>query len=246
MNPCTALIIDDESELSQVLEHKLRIFCPHIQVVGTATHIEEACDLIGSHHPQLIFLDISLAGETGFDLLRRLDRTDFEIIFLDQTATHALEAIKVSAVDFLLKPVVPNELVVAVQKAQRRIVERELLQQFHLQQELAYKIAIPASSHYECVNINDIIRCEGWEKYTRIYLQDGRCLLSSYRIGCFRELLEGQHFYSPHKSHIINTEQIVQYQRDGRIIMQDGAEVPVARRKREAFVEEVLRGMLVG
>lgn len=107
------------------------------------------------------------------------------------------------------------------------------------------KIAIPGIAHYDFVRISDIIRCEGWQKYTCLYLHESKCLVSSYHIGFFKERLEAYPFFSPHKSHLINTNQIAMYRKEGVIVMEDGAEVPVARRRKEAFMEEVVHRFLL-
>ena len=86
-----------------------------------------------------------------------------------------------------------------------------------------------------------IVRCEGWQKYTKIYLADGSCLTSSYNIGVFVNLLKPYGFYGVHKSHFINIQMIEQYQSNGMVVMRDGSEIPVARRKRDAFVQDVVR-----
>jgi two-component system LytT family response regulator len=132
MNNYKALIIDDEPKLRKVLEFKLAKYCPDIQLVGTAGNAEEAFTEIKNLKPDIIFLDISMPGESGFDLLNRFDSIDFEIIFVTGFNDYVLDALKVSAVDYLLKPVVTANLVAAVEKAKSRIEDRQKVKMYHV------------------------------------------------------------------------------------------------------------------
>lgn len=101
----------------------------------------------------------------------------------------------------------------------------------------AAKISIPSSDYHEFVTVADIVRCEGWQKYTRIYLKSGTSIVSSYNIGVFRDMLEQYGFYLPHKSHLINENYIEKYTKQGLILLSDGSEIPVSRRKKDEFIE---------
>jgi two-component system LytT family response regulator len=102
-------------------------------------------------------------------------------------------------------------------------------------------IAIPGSQAYEFVKIENIIRCEGWQKYTKIHLNSGEVIVSSYNIGVFRDMLENYDFFSTHKSHLINKNHITRYLKDGTVNMSDGSNAPVARRKKEEFMDQVVK-----
>lgn len=250
MEKFTAILIDDESKLRKVLQIKLERHCPEIDIVDTAANADEAMIKINEHHPNLIFLDISMPGASGFDLLERFDVIDFEVIFVTGFDSYVLDALKVSAVDYLLKPVVTEDLILAVEKAKIRIVNREKIETYDvLRHNLNHigdqdsKVAIPGTNAYDFVQIKDIVRCEGWQKYTKIYTRSGDCLTSSYNIGVFKEMLGNYSFFSIHKSHFINTELITRYLMDGTVVMIDGSKVPVSRRRREAFVNEVVKGV---
>lgn len=253
MTNYSALIIDDESKLRKVLQIKLEQYCEGIKVVGTAENVTDAFQKINELKPQLIFLDISMPGASGFDLLDRFPTIDFEVIFVTGFNNYVLDALKVSAVDYLLKPVITNDLIKAVNKARARIEEKEKLELYDILRhnlnhlgEQNTKLAIPGANAYDFVEMNDIVRCEGWQKYTRIYLKDGSCIVSSYNIGTFKEMLENYNFYSTHKSHLINTSLITRYLKEGTVVMSDGAQVPVARRKKEDFMQNILKGFLLG
>jgi len=252
MTKYEAIIIDDEPKLRKVLEVKLGQTCDGIRVIDTAENIDIAYEKITTKKPDIIFLDIAMPGGSGFDLLQRFERINFEIIFVTGYNDYVLDALKVSAVDYLYKPVNTDELIAAVSKAKGRITDRQKIEKYQV---LKYninhlgnqdtKVAIPGLHSYDFVKISDIIRCEGWQKYTRIYLTDGSCIVSSYNVGVFKDMLESYGFYSTHKSHLINTSSIAQYLKDGTVVMSDGSNVPVSRRKKDDFTHLVLKDFLL-
>ena len=242
------IIIDDEEKLSELLRIKLSNHCPDVEVVDMCKNVEEAFIAISTHKPDLIFLDIAMPGGSGFTLLDRFDTLDFEIIFVTGYNDYAIDAMKVSAVDYLLKPLKIEDLKNAVQRARERIRNKEDLEQYHLlkhnlgdidKQEA--RIAIPGNHTYDFITVSNIIRCEGEQKYTNIHLLSGKRILSSYNIGRYKDILSNYDFFATHKSHLINTQHIAKYQMDGTLTMVDGSTVPVSRRRKEAFVNEVLK-----
>lgn len=242
-----AIIVDDEVKLQEVLRIKLERFCPQIEVVACASNAWDAYDLIQKYSPQLLFLDIAMPKESGFDLLQRFPKISFEIIFVTGFNQYALDALKISAIDYLLKPVSTEELKSAVQKAIQNIENRQKIERYEVlkhnlesQDKQGTKISIPSGREHHFIQVSDIVRCEGWQKYTKIYLQSGACIISSYNIGVFYDLLEEYEFYNIHKSHLINIHYISKYAKDGTLILKNGSEVPVARRKKEAFLRDVL------
>lgn len=252
MNVVKALIIDDEPKLRKVLQIKLEQYCNGVEVVGTAANIEEGHEQIRATNPEIVFLDISMPGGSGFDLLNKFEEIPFEVIFVTGFNDYVLDALKVSAVDYLLKPVITEDLVKAVERAKDRIENRNKIERYHLLKhnfdhlgKQDTKIAIPGTNAYDFVQIKDIVRCEGWQKYTRIHLEDGTTILSSYNIGVFKGMLENYGFYGTHKSHLINCKLISRYLKEGTVVMKDGSQVPVARRKKEEFIEQVLKDILL-
>ncbi|MCB0643562.1 MAG: response regulator transcription factor, partial [Phaeodactylibacter sp.] len=240
--------IDDEPKLQKVLAVKLQKYCPVVEVVGMAGNIEQGRILADTTQPDLIFLDIAMPGGSGFDFLGNFAEILFEVIFVTGYDKYVLNAIKVSAVDYLLKPVSTEELIAAVHKAEGRIKDREKIRMYDVLQhnlnhigEQETKVAIPGANTYDFVKIGHIVRCEGWQKYTKIHLLDGSCIVSSYNIGVFKEMLESYGFFSTHKSHLINTNLMARYLKEGTVVMEDGSEVPIARRKRDEFVSIVLK-----
>ena len=242
------IIIDDEEKLSELLRIKLGNHCPDVEVVDICKNVEQAYLAIRKHKPDLIFLDIAMPGGSGFTLLNRFESVEFETIFVTGYDDYAIDAMKVSAVDYLLKPLKVDDLKKAVQRARERVKNKQDLKQFHLLkhnleaiEKQDARVAIPGNHTYDFVTVGDIIRCEGEQKYTYIYLLGGKRILSSYNIGRYKDILSNYGFFTTHKSHLINIKHIDKYQMDGTLTMVDGSEVPVSRRRKEVFVNEVMK-----
>lgn len=243
----SAIIVDDEPKLREVMDIKLTQNCPEIKIVGKASNVPEAYDLIKKQKPNIVFLDIAMPGESGFDLLEKFDKIDFQVIFATGFNEYALDALKVSAVDYILKPINTEDLKNAVQKAVLNIDEKQKLERYEV---LKYniknvgkqdtKIALASTEAYDFVKVSNIIRCEGWQKYTKIHISNGTTIVSSYNIGVYKDMLESYGFYSCHKSHLINEHLIERYLKEGNVIMSDGSQVPVSRRKKEEFMQKVI------
>jgi len=249
MKKYKAIIVDDEAKLQEVLRIKLERFCPEVEIIGIASNARDAFELIKEQKPNIVLLDIAMPTESGFDLLHRFHKIDFEIVFVTGFNQYALEALKLSAVDYLLKPVGTKELKTAVQKAVKNIETRNELERYKVLQnnlkteaEQGDKISILCGDAHEFVKVADIIRCEGWQKYCKIFLKDGTCIVSSYNIGFFKDILQSKGFYSIHKSHLVNQYHIKSYQKTGFVLLSDNSQVPVARRKKEEF-KQFIHGM---
>jgi len=166
MKKYTAIIIDDEPKLQKVLQIKLEKYCPQIEVLGCANNAKEGYTLITQKLPDLLFLDISMPDETGFDFLDYFDTFSFEIIFVTGFSEYAIEALRLSAVDYLLKPIQTKLLVQAVKKAINRIEERKDIERYkvlkhnlHNSGSSKNKIAIPGLDNYQFLEVANIIRC---------------------------------------------------------------------------------------
>ena len=244
----TAVIVDDEDKLRTVLREKLSRFCPQIEIVGEVNSAKDALPLIVNQNPDLVFLDISMPEESGFDLLNKLPNLDLEIIFVTSFNEFAIEAIKFCAIGYLLKPVAPEELIKAVAVAEKRIEtkkenqrNRQLLENLLNPGSMQNRIGIPTGQGLEFVQTGNIIRCEGEQKYTNIFIQNQKDILSSYNLGEFQKLLHRYGFFQPHKSHLINLSHIKRYDREGVVTMSDNSTVPVSRRKRHDFLDQLNR-----
>jgi two-component system LytT family response regulator len=203
------IIIDDESKPREVLSIKIREECPMLDVVATAASAQEGYELCRTCHPDIVFLDVNMPNESGFDFIKKFVAIDFEVIFVTAYQEFAIEAFKVSAVGYLLKPVKSEELVKAVNAA---IAHRDLIFSAQKYATLTHnikpnnhdkkRIVIPCSDRYEFVEIEQIVLCESSDKYTFIYVSDGRKILSSQYLGVYKNMLEEYGFFGKNKRYI--------------------------------------------
>lgn len=242
-----AVIVDDEYKLIEVLKYKLNKFCPNVNVVGEALNVAEAYSIICAHSVDLVFLDIAMSGETGFDLLNKFESIDFEIIFITGFSEYAMEALKLSAIDYILKPAENEELISAVARVFERLNERQIIANYsilkHNLQNINSqnaKIVIPGIESHKFVNVSDVVWIEGWEKYTKIHLNNGEILISSYNLGVFGNMTKNYGFFKTHRSHIVNESYISEFFNEGTILLTNGDHVPISKRKKAEFVQKFL------
>jgi len=238
------LIIEDEIQAVIALQHELKSNCPKIKICGTATNIQEAIALIKKEQPELLFLDIQLKDGTGFELLEKLGNYNFKIIFTTAYSEYALQAIKISALDYLLKPIDSEELIEAVDKANKVTLEETKFQLQHFIQNqhanpLHKKIAIQTSKGISLHEIETIIRLQADGNYTAIYLSNGKKLLVAKILKDFEELLNTLGFIRIHHSHIINLYHLESYLNEdgGYVIMSDKKTVSVSKRKKNELLK---------
>ncbi|MFK7797994.1 MAG: LytR/AlgR family response regulator transcription factor [Aureispira sp.] len=236
------VIIDDEQAAQITLMKFLQMHCPNVNIVGTADGVEEGLKLLNNKSIDLVFLDIKMNDGTGFDLLKRLPSIDFNLVFTTAYDEYALKAFKHSAIDYLLKPIDPLELIDAVAKvtpsntdnsAQRVDSMLELYQDKKFD-----KIAIPSVDEFHFVRISDIVRCEASSNYTIIYLVTGKRIVAPKTLKEFEELLTSDGFFRVHQSHLINLSHIQKFLKTkNKLRMSDASEVEVSRRKKTLFME---------
>lgn len=240
-----AIIIEDEHKTREVLDIKIKSLCPEIDVIAYASNIDSAYSEIQKHKPDLIFLDVEMPGGTGFDLLDRFEEISFEIIITTGYSRYGLQALKVSAVDYLLKPIKSDELQIAVKNALLRIEARTKRNNYALlKHNIQYlndqrtKISITHLGEIFYIAIKDIVRCEAYEKYTYIHTVQKDKLLSKVGIGTYDDLLIPFGFCRCHKSHSVNGKHIKNYfGKENTVELLDSSRVPIARRKKTQFEE---------
>ena len=243
-----AFIVDDEFQSRNLLSKLLSGLAPDIQLIGQASSVDEAYISINDLHPDLVFLDVMLNEATGFDLLKKFDEISFEIIFTTAHDEYALKAFRSNAIDYLLKPIDPDELKSAITKAKSRLQSKQftsrehlenLYQTIHSPQTPGKKIAIPTSDGFILQPIEEIIYCQAIGNYTQFFLTNKRKLLSSYTLKQYDDMLEEFNFFRAHKSFLINLNHVQQYRKGegGSVLMSDGMEVEISRRNKESFVQ---------
>lgn len=238
-----AVIIDDEQNNIDNLRVLLAKHCADVIIIASALNADEGKRAILLQKPDLVFLDIQMPDKSGFDLLRSLSAISFEIIFVTAFDQYALQAIKFSAVDYLLKPINVNDLKNAVEKATERIAARK--QNYQLENLISFlqnqynknshRIALPTLKETRFVLPETIIRCESSNNYTTFYLANKEKLIVSKPIYEYEELLREYGFIRCHQSHLINKKFIKSWVKadGGYLLLEDEAQIPVSKNKRE-------------
>ena len=247
--PMKALIVDDELFCRDNLRLLLSDYCPEISRIDVASSADEARLRIKGSEPDILFLDIKMPEENGFDLLSSIDKKPKSIVFTKAHDEYALQAIKAEALDYLEKPINIDELQAAVKKAELRIssghpdsILKSLMKE--LKKDTGEeRLAVAMREGYELIPIKDIVHLEASESYTMIYLADGKRVLSSKNIKVYEEKLDSAIFFRTHKSHIINVKYHLKgFSRiDGNsAVMTNDKLVPISRRKLQSFLEEIV------
>lgn len=238
-----AVIIDDEKKAAEVLAHKIHELDNSINVLAKINDAEDAIEYMNNHTIDLVFLDIEMPMKSGFDILKELNQLNFEIIFVTGYQNYAIQAIKFSAIGYILKPVDEDDLLAAIKHAKTKISEKKSNERNrHLLDNLILnnkdkKIGIPTMYGLEFVKLSSITRCEGLQKCTKVVIDGKDNIVSSYNIGEFIKLLGPYDFFATHKSHLINMSKIRTYMKEGTIHMEDDSVVPLARRRKQLFME---------
>lgn len=232
-----ALLIDDEAGNRELLTSLLQKHCPMIDGIEEAASSSEALGKLKEVKPDVVFLDIEMPGGNGFDFLNELDEIDFKIIFVTAYDAYALKAIKCSALDYILKPVDPKELVTAVLKLDETYKQKEKLDllNFNMANEEDRRIALATQDEIIFARVNEIIRLQAEANYTKVFLEHDPPVLLSGNLGFFEKLLKDQRFFRTHQSHLVNMKHVKKYVKTegGYFLMDDLSQVPIARMKRE-------------
>lgn len=241
----TAIIVDDEPKSRDVLKTLLNRFCSDVEVIAQAGSSAEAKELIREHAPELLFLDIEMPGGNGLQLLESGATGNADVIFVTSYAHYAIPALRLSAVDYLLKPIEVDELRAAVERVAERKKQKSqatinVLRENLSQSAPLQKIAIPGMQDVRFVKVQDIIRIEGDSNYSFIYVDGGEKIHSSRTLGDFEELLTGQpNFFRVHKTHLVNLDHVVKLIKTdgGYLEMKDGSQVEISRRRKTEVLQ---------
>ena len=223
-------------------------YCDGLEIIGLANSVSEAKKLIAEKEPDLVFLDIRMPVESGFELLKFYDNDfSFEVIFTTAYDEYAVEAFQFAAIDYLLKPIEIDELIKAVEFVKELRSHSPQPEKFELLQELLAaqkieKIALTTTDGFTFVNHQDIIRCEAESNYTTVTLMDGNTHLITKTLGHFEKLLFDKDFFRIHKSHVVNLHAVrkfIKSKKGGLVETIDGMKVEVSSRKREELLERL-------
>ena len=240
-----AIIIDDEQESRNTIFNILKNFCKNVSVVGQAENVAEGINKINTEKPDIVFLDIQMPDGTGFDLLERIKHIGFQVIFITAYDQYALKAIKFSALDYILKPVDPQQLIDAVTKIKEPGSDINTIThkiQTLLRNKNGFeRITLPTFEGFRFINIKDIVRCEADNNYTNFFLNSGDKILVTKTLKEYDDCLSGLDFVRVHQSHLVNIKFVDRYIKGdgGTIVMVDGSQVDVSRRRKDEFLERM-------
>ena len=243
-----SIIIDDELDSIETLQWKLENYCPNVSIVKSFSNPVDGLSYLKENAIDLLFLDIEMPKLNGFDVLQELPQINFDVIFTTAYDDFGIQAIKFSALDYLLKPVQVNELQAAIQKH----LEKNSNNGFNQKQiDLLFKnikleqsgkpglIALATKESIEFVQPDEIIACASDSNYTMVHFEDGRKKLIARTLKDFDLMLSEYHFFRPHHSFLVNLRQVKEYIRTdgGYLIMRNKMKIPVSKSKREAFLK---------
>ena len=247
MEKIKAILIDDELNSLQNLQQKLEGFCPDIAIVAVTQKPEEGLILIRQHQPDVVFLDIEMPKMSGFRMLEELGEYDFDIIFTTAYNHYSVDAIRISAFDYLVKPIGIEELQQAVERLSKSLHRQTKEKIDILNKSLSDnrsqddKIAISTSEGIDFIPIKNIIHIESKSNYSKIYLMDNKSIMVTKILKDFEEMLLPYNFYRVNNSHLSNLNYIQKYVRSqgGHVQLQDGTLIDISRRKKEEFLKMI-------
>lgn len=251
MQKIKTLVIDDEANARSAIINMAQQMTLPVDIIGEASGAAEGLQKIKELQPELLFLDIQMPGKSGIELMQEMDNTNIQVIFVTAHQGFAIQALKLSAIDYILKPVDPADLKAAVEKAlhtKHRLAAEQLFlfQQAlqHLQQpqqKAPQKLALSTSEGVLFVELKDIIWIESLTGYCKFYIQAQKPVVVSKNLKEYEELLASHHFFRTHQSSVVNLLHIKKYVRGegGQVWLTDGSEIEVARRRKDELLEKM-------
>lgn len=241
------ILIDDENNALEMMEWLLKTYCPQVQIMAMCNSAEQGIEVINKYRPDVVFLDIEMPKMNGFDMLEKFDKLFFDVVFCTAYDQFAIRAFKYSALNYLLKPVDPDDLIITVRRIEDResVITKEqfslLMQQMKLPEKVTpNRIALTSGDGLIFVPTSDILYCEAEGNYTNVYLANGKKILVSKVLKDIDEALAGPDFFRVHSSFLININHIKKFIRGegGYIVMNNDATVNVSRSKRQEFMDQ--------
>lgn len=237
-----SIIVEDKAYIRKGLLNLLSMIDANVEVIGECESVQEALIVTKTCKPELVFLDINLSDGTAFDLLDKMETIDFKIIFITAYEEFALRALKIGAVDYLLKPVDVEELKVALQKVKKLTTadqKNQITKAKQIFNNEGNHIILSFHDSYQVINLDELIYCESDKGYTTFYCSDGKKHLVSKTLKDFEERLLEANFQRPHQSFMINMKFVDKYDKAGAIYLKNGTKIPVSSRKKESFLSSL-------
>ncbi len=244
-NKITAVIVDDEKKSREKALDIIKSNFNNINV-EIAIDVKSGIEKINTVKPQIVFLDIDMPDGTGFDLLKGIKFYDFKVVFITAHQEHAINAIKFSALDYILKPYSPDELINSIKNAinkieaeNNRIKIETFISNFQEINNKPKKLVLNTSDNIYIIDIDDIIRCKSDNNYTIFYLLDNKTITMSKTLKEYENILPDNYFIRVHRSHLINIQHLEKFEKrnSGQIILKDKSIVPVSVRKKEQLLQ---------
>lgn len=239
-----AVIVDDDPFHRETIQMLLDDYFPDVLTVAQAEGVDNAVAVLELHQPELVFLDIEIKGGTGFHVLQKLKKRDFKLIFITAFNEFALQAIKFSAIDYILKPINEFEFKAGVERAIQEIEKQEVVAPIeylvsNYQDKADKKLVLRTSQELHVVNVTDVMRCEADNAYTTFYLESGEKIVVSKGLSEYAEMLENYGFVRPHQSHLVNLSFIRKLDKSdgGFLVLKDKSEIPVSARKKQQIID---------
>mgnify|MGYP000047110226 CR=1 FL=1 len=239
-----ALIVEDKKHIRKALLLLLASIDKEISVVGECESVKEAVVVTAACKPELIFLDINLPDGTGFDFLDQTEDLDFKVIFITAYEEYALQALKIGAVDYLLKPVDVDELKNALDKIDTVAIDTQKQQIKTAKQVFnndANTLILSLQDSFQVIDLSELLFCETDKGYTTFYLENGKRFIVSKTLKEFETQLSNANFTRPHQSFMVNLKFIDKYDKSGAIHLKNGKKIPVSSRKKESFLSAFLK-----
>lgn len=243
------VIVDDESKAREILVEMLKLYCSNVEVVGQAQNVSKAYEVIKMLKPDLVLLDIKMPDGSGFDLLNKFSKIDFKVVFITAHEEYAIKAFRFSALDYILKPIDPTDLISAVEKASGANNVNDINEQFKTLKDNFYngtisqekKIVLKTTENIYIISIKDVIRCQSEKNYTYFYFKNRERIIVSKTLKDFDEILTDYGFMRIHRSNLINLSYIDRFEKSegGFLVMKDGSRVDVSHRKKEALLSYI-------
>lgn len=243
-----SIIIDDEADAREVLKLTIEKYCPGVKILSSCSSPEEGLKAIQNLKPDLVFLDVQMPNQSGFDLLEEIGEINFAVIFVTAYNHYAIKAIKFSALDYLLKPVDPDDLVSAIQRVEKwqnrsdqTFRYQSVFNNIQNQSRSIDKLAIPTNDGIVFLESASIICCRADGNYTALYLTGSKNMLVSKPLTDFDQMLSDSGFFRIHHSALINMKHIQKYIKGdgGYVVLSENHHVDVSRRKKDAFLQQL-------
>ena len=243
------IIVDDEKGAREIIVEMLKLYCSDIEIIGLAHNVDSAYEIINSLKPDLVFLDIKMPDGSGFDLLEKFSKINFHIVFVTAHEEYAIKAFRFSAIDYILKPIDPSDLINAVDKVSDTTHVNDIDKQFKTMKDNFYsesvltekKIVLRTTENIYVIPISEVIRCKSEKNYTYFYFTNRERIIVSKTLKEFEEILVDHGFMRIHRSNLINLKYINRYDRSegGYVIMIDNSRVDVSFRKKERLLSYI-------